>query len=220
MFFGGLKGCRTIKAQVFPSSREIQDDADAEAISCFTDASWNLNSVSGGILTWGNCALKSASRTGGGRGTLISPTRSMGRSRSARPPNRLSWPVDFLRPAKLGTEPAGLCCHFSRTKPRLPERARIWQSFHGSGRPSNNTCASLRGAIPFELAFSTHRRGRCRSGARGVAPFAFSFLCRCFSLPHRSHDLEPPKKTHLKPWASKDEASWTPQKEASWAPHR
>ena len=36
------------KVQVFPSSREIlEEDADAEAISCFTDASWSLNSVSG-----------------------------------------------------------------------------------------------------------------------------------------------------------------------------
>ena len=51
------------KVQVFPSSREIlEEDADAEAISCFTDASWSLNSVSGGILTWENCALKSFSR--------------------------------------------------------------------------------------------------------------------------------------------------------------
>ena len=51
------------KVQVFPSSREIlEEHADAEAISCFTDASWSLNSVSGGILTWENCALKSFSR--------------------------------------------------------------------------------------------------------------------------------------------------------------
>ena len=51
------------KVQVFPSSREIlEEDADAEAISCFTDASWSLNSVPGGILTWENCALKSFSR--------------------------------------------------------------------------------------------------------------------------------------------------------------
>ena len=50
------------KVQVFPSSRDLEEDADAEAISCFTDASWSLNSVSGGILTWENCALKSFSR--------------------------------------------------------------------------------------------------------------------------------------------------------------
>ena len=51
------------KVQVFPSSREIlEDDADSEAVSCFTDASWSLNSVSGGVITWENCALKSFSR--------------------------------------------------------------------------------------------------------------------------------------------------------------
>ena len=31
------------KVQVFPSTREIlEDDADSEAVSCFTDASWSL----------------------------------------------------------------------------------------------------------------------------------------------------------------------------------
>ena len=51
------------KVQVFPSKREIlEDDADPTSVSCFTDASWSLNSVSGGVITWENCSLKSFSR--------------------------------------------------------------------------------------------------------------------------------------------------------------
>ena len=51
------------KVQVFPSKREIlEDDVDPTSVSCFTDASWSLNSVSGGVLTWKNCSLKSFSR--------------------------------------------------------------------------------------------------------------------------------------------------------------
>ncbi|CAE7038329.1 unnamed protein product, partial [Symbiodinium sp. CCMP2592] len=51
------------KVQRFPSKREIlEDDADPASVSCFTDASWSLNSVSGGIITWENCSLKSFSR--------------------------------------------------------------------------------------------------------------------------------------------------------------
>ena len=51
------------KVQVFPSTREIlEDDADPQAVSCFTDASWSLNSVSGGVITWKNCCLKTFSR--------------------------------------------------------------------------------------------------------------------------------------------------------------
>ena len=48
---------------MFPSTREIlEDDADPQAVSCFTDASWSLNSVSGGVITWENCCLKTFSR--------------------------------------------------------------------------------------------------------------------------------------------------------------
>ncbi|CAE7470673.1 unnamed protein product, partial [Symbiodinium sp. CCMP2592] len=51
------------KVQRFPSKREsLEDDADPASVSCFTDASWSLNSVSGGIITWENCSLKSFSR--------------------------------------------------------------------------------------------------------------------------------------------------------------
>ena len=51
------------RVQVFPSTREIlEDDADPQAVSCFTDASWSLNSVSGGVITWENCCLKTFSR--------------------------------------------------------------------------------------------------------------------------------------------------------------
>ncbi|CAE7353523.1 unnamed protein product [Symbiodinium sp. CCMP2456] len=51
------------KVQRFPSQREIlEDDLEATSISCFTDASWSVNSVSGGVLTWKNCALKTYSR--------------------------------------------------------------------------------------------------------------------------------------------------------------
>ena len=51
------------KVQVFPSRRELlAPDEDRESVSCFVDASWGLNSVSGGIVTWNNCCLKTFSR--------------------------------------------------------------------------------------------------------------------------------------------------------------
>ena len=51
------------KVQVFPSRRELlAPDDDLESVSCFVDASWGLNSVSGGIVTWNNCCLKTFSR--------------------------------------------------------------------------------------------------------------------------------------------------------------
>ena len=45
--------------QKFPQKRSILcNDMDDESLTCFVDASWSLNSTSGGVLTWNNCCLK------------------------------------------------------------------------------------------------------------------------------------------------------------------
>ena len=49
--------------QKFPGERSILcNDMDDESLTCFVDASWSLNSTSGGVLTWNNCCLKTFSR--------------------------------------------------------------------------------------------------------------------------------------------------------------
>ena len=49
--------------QKFPGERSILcNDMDDESLTCFVDASWSLNTTSGGVLTWNNCCLKTFSR--------------------------------------------------------------------------------------------------------------------------------------------------------------
>ena len=49
--------------QKFPGERSILcNDMDDESLTCFVDASWSLNSTSGGVFTWNNCCLKTFSR--------------------------------------------------------------------------------------------------------------------------------------------------------------
>ena len=55
--------CAADCAEKFPGERSILcNDMDDESLTCFVDASWSLNSTSGGVLTWNNCCLKTFSR--------------------------------------------------------------------------------------------------------------------------------------------------------------
>ena len=51
------------KVQQFPTERSLlYDDNDDESVTLFVDASWSLNSTSGGVVTWANSCLKTFSR--------------------------------------------------------------------------------------------------------------------------------------------------------------
>ena len=50
-------------AQRFPSQRvSLKNECDPREITLFVDASWSLDSTSGGIVSWMNCYLKAYSR--------------------------------------------------------------------------------------------------------------------------------------------------------------
>ena len=51
------------RVQRFPSERfTLKNECDPREITLFVDASWSLDSTSGGIISWMNCCLKAFSR--------------------------------------------------------------------------------------------------------------------------------------------------------------